>query len=891
MQWKRIRFYLFFIFLSAQAASSFSQSISNEGMEFWTVFPTHDPSGQGSNFLATMNINVTSRSNTEVTVSCGGISQTQRVAANTVVTFLVDRSRSYIPYEEGNKNLVNRGIHISVTPGMPKIVAYSHVFASARSAATLILPIESLGQKYFSMNYTQDGQGQNFLTLVAVEDETELVLHKTDGSTQSIKLDKAGDVYHHLSTSKEDFTGTLVEVSENSSCKRFAAFSGTSSVTIGCSGSRDPLLQQLYAVNSWGKHYGVVPFRNRNYLIRVLSQEDNTVVKMDGRTVATLQRGLYYESSVMNGASIVSSDKLISVAQYSLTQDCSSATPGVRTIGDPEMVLLNPVEFNIKNVTVFSSNKNMIQEKYINVFMKTKSTASFRINGLSPNAAWEPIPSDSLYSYIQMQVFEDGLTLTAEDGFNALAYGFGTAESYAYSAGTNLFSSSTISLVNLQSGLNSSSSACLGQATNLSLTVPYRLTRITWNFNDGTQSFVDSRLATPIRSTDNMGNELFTYISPTGKLFETPGRQIVTAKAILLPQDAPPCFDGTDLDFNFEIDVVPLGRANFDIPEICAGTPIQFFDKSSITGNTIAQWKWDFDGVVYTDKNPIHTFESKGVYNVTLSVANAAGCWSDVIRQSLSVTKDFPRLEFNALNPVCVKDQAFQLIASEKLGLSSSSKIFKGKGVSLTGIFDPQSAGVGIHEITYLFNSSEGCVDSILRKIEVYATTEIQLPATVFVLTGGKRVIPASITSPNSTYKYRYKWSPSIGLSDDSIINPVTTPQKDTEYTLTVSIDGLCDVSEKVLVKVLEELRPPNSFSPNGDGINDFWSLSSLESYPDAEVMVFTRGGQRVFFSRGYATPFDGTFENRQLPVGVYYYRISPNNGQRTLSGSLTIIR
>ena len=86
-------------------------------------------------------------------------------------------------------------------------------------------------------------------------------------------------------------------------------------------------------------------------------------------------------------------------------------------------------------------------------------------------------------------------------------------------------------------------------------------------------------------------------------------------------------------------------------------------------------------------------------------------------------------------------------------------------------------------------------------------------------------------------------------------------------------------------------MSPPNSFSPNGDGINDVWNIASLDSYPSAEITIFNRNGVKVYMSKGYLSPFDGNFQNKQLPVGVYYYRISPNNGRKTITGSLTIIR
>src|SRR5690606_19647744 len=69
------------------------QNISNEGTDFWAVFPTHVPS---NNQLANMNIFVTGKNDSEVTVSCGTYTETKTVPANTVVVFNVPRGVSYI---------------------------------------------------------------------------------------------------------------------------------------------------------------------------------------------------------------------------------------------------------------------------------------------------------------------------------------------------------------------------------------------------------------------------------------------------------------------------------------------------------------------------------------------------------------------------------------------------------------------------------------------------------------------------------------------------------------------------------------------------------------------------------------------------------------------------
>jgi len=81
-----------------------------------------------------------------------------------------------------------------------------------------------------------------------------------------------------------------------------------------------------------------------------------------------------------------------------------------------------------------------------------------------------------------------------------------------------------------------------------------------------------------------------------------------------------------------------------------------------------------------------------------------------------------------------------------------------------------------------------------------------------------------------------------------------------------------------------------NSFTPNGDGINDQWILRGLESDKTATVQVYNRYGRMVFGSSGYTTPWDGHHQGSKLPQGTYYYKISVRSGKQVVSGVVSII-
>ncbi|RFZ85028.1 hypothetical protein DYU05_05335 [Mucilaginibacter terrenus] len=84
---------------------------------------------------------------------------------------------------------------------------------------------------------------------------------------------------------------------------------------------------------------------------------------------------------------------------------------------------------------------------------------------------------------------------------------------------------------------------------------------------------------------------------------------------------------------------------------------------------------------------------------------------------------------------------------------------------------------------------------------------------------------------------------------------------------------------------------PPNTFTPNGDGINDVWRIPALVSYPKCLVSIFNRNGKQITTSTGYNKPWDGTSNGKPLPTGVYYYVIDTRDGQPVISGSVTILK
>ena len=120
-------------------------------------------------------------------------------------------------------------------------------------------------------------------------------------------------------------------------------------------------------------------------------------------------------------------------------------------------------------------------------------------------------------------------------------------------------------------------------------------------------------------------------------------------------------------------------------------------------------------------------------------------------------------------------------------------------------------------------------------------------------------------------------------------INPVATPPTDITYTLTVQ-SGCNTSTDDVFVKVYPKIEIPNTFTPNGDGINDTWNIPSISAFEKPRLQVINRNGQLVYETRN-AAPWDGKSEGKNVPVGVYYYNLYLNEDFKLYSGWVMLTR
>ncbi|MGV3539187.1 MAG: PKD domain-containing protein [Rufibacter sp.] len=823
--------FFFFCLLSTWAQA---QSTSNKGRDFWIGYMAHieNENPNPTQGVSQMNLYITSDVNTTATVTVGNNpSTTHTITANSVTVVPISPATAYV----GSSEVIeNKAIH--VTSAQP-VVIYSHIYHLNKSGATLVLPTNTLGRAYYAAAYTQlqvnpdPERAASQLMVVAMEDNTLVEITPTATTFGGVQAGQKfspprplmkGEVFQVRSF--EDLTGTKVESVDSGvgSCKRIAVFSGSSYAAVPvpyiCPGSYsgDNLYQQLYPISAWGKNFVTAPFKSKtaSEIYRVLASVDNTSITANGTTI-TRDKGQFYEFE-STSANYISATEPVQVTQYSKSQSCDNV------LSDPDMVLINPVEQTLKDITLYSSPQYQISRHYINVTMKTADTATFRLDG--SRVPFLPIAQNPTFAYSQITVNAGNHTLKADSGFNAMAYGFGNVESYAYSAGANLN--------NLNQNITVlSDSICDGRNIRFKGFAIYQPLAWKWYFGDGTTS-----------SEQNPSHQF-------------PGVGTYKVSLVTTKSNGNDC-DSQDSTY-IEVEVHPNPKADFEAASFCTNDSTRFTDRSSVTtGETILHWRWDFgDGNTSTKRNPAHVYKNPGTYTVRLQVETQALCIKDT-SQAITIY-DPPASKFSAAAVCDSKTMVFQNQTS--LAQGNITRWEWDFGDSTTSVLQNPShtyAKAGTYLVKLKAFSDQACTDSTQQSVKVnpMPKAEFSLPD-ICIKDDAVFQNTSSISAGNLTYFWDF--GDKMGTSTDR--HPRYRYKAEGVYTvkLVVTSETGCQDSTSNTYTVSGAVPVPNFTA------SSFCQEQGVD-FKDASSIAF---GNIV---RWRWTFGDGKFSDEQNPKHLY---------------------
>ncbi len=198
--------------------------------------------------------------------------------------------------------------------------------------------------------------------------------------------------------------------------------------------------------------------------------------------------------------------------------------------------------------------------------------------------------------------------------------------------------------------------------------------------------------------------------------------------------------------------------------------------------------------------------------------------------------------------------------------------------------------------ITYFVDVSRGlCSSSDSININVLPIPEVSAlvdnEKSVTILADESIEITGSISNADS-----FAWTPSSWLSDNSILNPIATPEDDITYFLT-GFNGACTAVDSVYISIIKEILVtlPSSFTPNQDGQNDLLTLITEGIDHLNYFNIYDRWGNMLFSSNSLTQGWDGTNVNIESQnIGTYYYEyevVGLDNNLYQKSGSIVLIK
>lgn len=294
------------------------------------------------------------------------------------------------------------------------------------------------------------------------------------------------------------------------------------------------------------------------------------------------------------------------------------------------------------------------------------------------------------------------------------------------------------------------------------------------------------------------------------------------------------------------------------------------------------QWHWDFgDGTTGIGQIVNHTYNRLGNYNVTLKGEPTINC---LLYDTMFISK-----------PVDIRNtadwvdftHAFTNCKLQFSGTTNSINSFQwlwdfgdgidGNGQTVSHVYNQS----GIYNVALQGIPITNCI--VEDTLSVFHPTPVNIN-NVTVNAGRDTSTffesPLQLKSIGTPANIAYTWSPVTGLNNPFIASPVAILRSDINYLVTVTDDNGCTASDNVFVKVFgnPEVYVPNSFTPNGDGLNDVLKPLGFGLKAIVYFKIFNRYGQLVFETNTLGKGWDGTFKGKVQPVGAYTYMVKVIN-------------
>ena len=855
-------------------SSSFLLSAQDDtrGKDFWLTFGRNEVSTDFPNAEINLQIRIVgSELATTGTIHFTdlGTAVPFSIAAGQVYTYNLSNIEKQAASCNGTQGISNFSVHI--TSSEP-VTVYALNQSYRTTDATNVLPVTAFGIDYYQLSYTVASITSPYYdayAVIAAQDSTQVYHNGILAAT----LLYAGQVYYR--TNYTDMTGSHITTDKPAA---FFALHQGPQIPNGTP-FVDILFQQLAPVNTWGRTFFVpVSWRGKDFVRIVASQNGTNITQIGGTirnvwggqtTLTNLNAGQWVELevSLANNGCYIQSDKPIGVCAYLTGTTYNHPSD---ELSDPAQAWLPSIEQKITTGLIAPFVPTVLTnltEHYALIITPTatKNNTTVKIGtgaykSLSGGTWYDNAAAGmSFYSYPLTNSTSAYLFTNVDDGLIIMGYGTGVAESYYYLSSSGMRTLDATFFANDIHYQNLSSEIICMQPVQFRSEIKGDISTDTGHL----KWYIDN--VEEISARDQ-----FSW----NKTFQK-GKYQIKMEAIMENDIMKKTVEGT-----LVIDSVEITNINGKTM-ICVGD-IVFLDGTPMGGD----WKSVSSSTATVNTNGVVTGVSAGMAEIRY-VYNSTGC-KDSANTAIKIT--LPTVDAVTTPEICSRENAtITLTVNHSEAPNTITYSWDGR-TDITPSLSNIKAGTYKATISDSFCIVEKTI--IVEHIDA-PVADFEFPTNVVK---GQTFF---ITDLSKGTVQTWNWDMGDGNTQTGkSISHIYPKEGDYRIFLEVIDINNCTDSISKMIHIYDELRVfiPNTFTPNGDGINDMWKPVMLDySTKGYELSVFDRWGQRIFHTTDTEEAWDGTTNGKEAaPNAVYSYQVRVKDiseKEFKFSGSITLVK
>lgn len=347
------------------------------------------------------------------------------------------------------------------------------------------------------------------------------------------------------------------------------------------------------------------------------------------------------------------------------------------------------------------------------------------------------------------------------------------------------------------------------------------------------------------------------------------------------------------------VTIYPQPNAAFTNDTVCGGLPVSFTDLSTVTNDIIVDWHWNFnDGGTQNVQNPSHVFNtSSDSFPVTLVVTTSLGCIDSVTQTIFThpvVDFDFAPLTTAGCPALTVE---FEDLSTTSSGATIINWLWDFDDGTFSFAQNPTHVFTdeGDYYVALTVTTLEGCVYSDTL---TYPITVFPKPIAGFSMDASEVSIFDPVVEFTDESIDAIDWEWEFGDNTYSnLTNPLHEYSDTGWFTITQIVYNAygCSDTAEDYVHVSPEFAfyVPNAFTPNNDGVNDFF-IGKGFGYIEYNFLIFDRWGNKILDTKDDNVSWDGTYNGKDAPMDVYVWKVvilDVNREQHVLRGHVTLVR